>query len=140
MIKKMSVALLVFFITACTQKIKEEQLSNLNGYWEIEKVTLPDGQKKEYKVNENIDYIQLDGLKGFRKKVKPTFSGTYITNDAAETFTLFNKEDLFFIQYKTEISEWTETLETISKDQFSVTSEDNITYFYKRYEPINITK
>ncbi|WP_158976164.1 hypothetical protein [Cellulophaga sp. L1A9] len=140
MIKNISAILFLFIVTSCSQKITEEQLSDLNGYWEIEKVTLPDGQKKEYTVNETIDYIQLDGLKGFRKKVKPTFSGTYITSDDAETFTLFNKEDTYLLTYKTEISEWTETLKSISKDQFSVTNEDNITYFYKRYEPINISK
>ncbi|WP_405247061.1 hypothetical protein [Cellulophaga sp. Asnod2-G02] len=140
MIKKISTVVFLLLITSCSQKITEEQLSALNGYWEIEKVTLSDGQKKEYKVNETIDYIELDGLKGFRKKVKPTFSGTYITSNDAELFSIYKKEDQFLFTYKTEISEWTETLKSISKDKFSVTSEDNITYFYKRYEPINISK
>ncbi|ADV50044.1 hypothetical protein Celal_2762 [Cellulophaga algicola DSM 14237] len=140
MIKNISAIVFLFLITSCSEKITEAQLSGLNGYWEIEKVTLSDGQKKEYKVNETIDYIQLDGLKGFRKKMKPNFSGTYTTSDDAETFTIFHTGDSYLLTYKTAISEWTETLKSISKDQFSVTSEDNITYFYKRYEPINISK
>tara|TARA_R110000868_G_scaffold14075_15_gene65808 strand:+ start:6990 stop:7409 length:420 start_codon:yes stop_codon:yes gene_type:complete len=138
--KKISIIFLALLSFACSQKVTQEQLNLLNGYWEIEKVTFADGQTKEYTVNESIDYIQINGLKGFRKKVKPTFEGTYITNDDAEFFTLFKKEDTYIIQYKTEVSDWTETLKTISNDNFSVTNSENITYIYKRYEPINISK
>tara|TARA_R110002050_G_scaffold118625_2_gene236104 strand:- start:10170 stop:10589 length:420 start_codon:yes stop_codon:yes gene_type:complete len=138
--KKISIIFLALLSFACSQKVTQEQLNLLNGYWEIEKVTFADGQTKEYTVNESIDYIQINGLKGFRKKVKPTFEGTYITNDDAEFFTLFKKEDTYIIQYKTEVSDWTETLKTISNDNFSVTNSENITYTYKRYEPINISK
>ena len=48
------ILLLIVLVSAlsCKQKITEADLSNLNGYWEIEKVELPDGDKKEYKVNE----------------------------------------------------------------------------------------
>lgn len=140
MIKNISTVLFLFLITACSQKVTKEQLSLLNGYWEIEKVTLPDGQKKEYKVNETIDFIEVKDSKGFRKKVNPTFEGTYITSDDAELFTIFQKGDEFIIQYKTDSSEWTETLKTVTKDNFSVTGEDNFTYFYKRYVPINLNE
>lgn len=138
--KKSILVICTVIFTACSSNITEEQLPLLNGYWEIEKVTLPDGQKKEYKVNETIDYIDLKDLKGFRKKVNPTFEGTYITSDDAELFTIFQKGDEFIIQYKTDSSEWTETLKTVTKDNFSVTGEDNFTYFYKRYVPINLNE
>ena len=138
--KKSILVIYTVIFTACSPKITEEQLPLLNGYWEIEKVTLPDGQKKEYKVNETIDFIDLKDFKGFRKKVNPTFEGTYITSDDAEVFTIVPKEGQFLMLYKTEISEWTETLQSISKDNFSVTGEDNFTYFYKRYVPINLNE
>ena len=138
--KKFSVLILGLLFFACSQKVSQEQLSFLNGYWEIEKVTFSDGQTKDYTVNESIDFIKINGLKGFRKKVSPTFNGTYITNDDAEFFTIYQKENVFFIHYKTELSDWTERIEKISENNFSVTNQDNRTYFYKRYEPINISK
>ena len=138
--KKSILVIFTIIFTACNRKVTEEQLSFLNGYWEIEKVTLPDGQKKEYKVNETIDFIEVKDLKGFRKKVNPTFEGTYITSDDAELFTIIQRDDEFLMQYKTDISEWTETLKTVTKDNFSVTGEDNFTYFYKRYIPINLNE
>ena len=80
--------LLLFFLVSvlsCQQKIKETDISNLNGYWEIEKVELPDGDKKEYKVNETIDFFKIEANKGFRKKVMPQLDGSYLTNDVQES-------------------------------------------------------
>ena len=45
---KYTVFLGVFF--SCKQNITQADMVNLNGYWEIEKVVLPDGDKKEYKI------------------------------------------------------------------------------------------
>lgn len=138
--KKISAILLIILSAACTQKVTLEQIPLLNGYWEIEKVTFPDGQTKDYTVNESIDFIKIDATKGFRKKVNPTFNGTYNTNDDAEFFTIISQNDMVLMVYKTEISEWTETLTHISENNFSVTNQDQIEYSYKRYEPINISK
>jgi hypothetical protein len=59
--------LILFFLgtigLSCKQKITDTDLQHLNGYWEIEKVTLPDGDTKEYKVNETIDYFQIEQKK-----------------------------------------------------------------------------
>ena len=38
-----------------------DDLKNLNGYWEIEKVTFPNGETKDYSVSTTIDYIELKG-------------------------------------------------------------------------------
>ncbi|MDP5228819.1 MAG: hypothetical protein NWQ38_00385 [Cellulophaga sp.] len=140
LLKNSPLILLVLAITGCTKSITETELNQLNGYWEIEKVIFPDGQTKEYTINETVDFIQLDSLKGYRKKMKPTFEGTYITSDDAELFTILTQEDSFLINYTSDGNDWTETLKTISATNFSVTNSDNISYFYKRYEPINVTE
>jgi len=45
--KKATLLFIVFFFfTACKEKIKPEDISKINGYWEIEKVNLPDGNEK----------------------------------------------------------------------------------------------
>lgn len=139
-LKNSTLILLVLVITGCTNSITETELNQLNGYWEIEKVVFPDGQTKEYTINETVDFIQLDSLKGYRKKMKPTFEGTYITSDDAELFTIFKQENDYLLNYKSDGNDWTETLKTISATNFSVTNSDNISYFYKRYEPINVTE
>ena len=55
-------------LVACQNKISQEELTLLKGYWEIEKVTLANGQTKEYNVNTTLDYIEVKELSGYRKK------------------------------------------------------------------------
>lgn len=130
--------ILLFIILGCSKKIKETDLKQLNGYWEIENVTFADGSTKAYTINTTIDYIQIDSLKGYRKKVKPKFDGTYDTSNDAEFFTIEKKGDSFALYYKNDLSEWMESLTQLSQTNFEVVGEDNTTYHYRRYEPINI--
>ena len=129
---------LLLLLGACSNKVSKEDLSHLNGYWEITKVTFPDGNIKEYNVNTSIDFIMLEDLKGYRKKMQPNLSGTYRTSDDAESFVVTEIDDSFAIHYKTDLSEWTEIIETLQKNTFSVTNEEGIRYDYKRFEPISI--
>lgn len=122
----------------CTA-VSEDKLDLLNGYWEIERVEFPNGGEKEYKMNTDIDYIELKGLKGFRKKMKPRFDGTYETSDDAEPFNIAIEKKTYTLRYKNNLSEWQETLTALSKDNFTVKNTDGILYHYKRFKPINIT-
>ena len=127
-----------FFIFGCYNKVSIADLKNLNGYWEIKQVTFSDGKTKGYKMSTSIDYIEIDGLNGFRKKVYPKFDGTYDTSNDAEFFVIRVQEGNFDFNYATEFSAWKEVINTISSDDFSVIGEDNITYEYKRFQPINV--
>ena len=51
--------LFILFIVSCTQKVSQEDLSKLNGYWEIKTVERANGEKKEYKINPTIDFFSL---------------------------------------------------------------------------------
>lgn len=129
---------LIFF--GCSRGVTKEDLPQLNGYWEIEQVVFPDGNKKEYKVSTTVDYIQLEGIEGFRKKVSPKFDGTYQTSDDTEAFTISEKDGNFTVNYKTEFSDWSEKLVALDADTFSVVNEEGLRYDYKRFEPISIEK
>ena len=136
---------IVFFgiflmLVACQNKLSQEDLTLLNGYWEIEKVTLANGQTKEYKVNTTVDYIEVKDRAGYRKKVYPKFDGTFDTSNDAEQFTIIVQQDRFEMHYKSELSEWVEVLKSLNGNSFSVTNTENITYYYKRFEPINVDK
>lgn len=132
------VVLLLVGCQSTPDKISEKELAKLNGYWEIEKVTLADGSIKQYNVNTSIDYIQLDGLEGFRKKMQPKLNGTYQTSDDAEKFKLIKENDHFVFYYHNDLSEWSERLLNVSADHFTVVNEAGIRYDYKKFEPISI--
>lgn len=128
------ILLLIVLVSAlsCKQKITEADLSNLNGYWEIEKVELPDGDKKEYKVNETIDFFKIEANKGFRKKVMPQLDGTYLTNDIQEDVVVVIKDGDASLQYKTTYASWKEEIIQLTKDKLVVKNQQEIEYYYKR--------
>lgn len=136
--------ILPFFLSilflSCTTKVTEEDLTNLDGYWEIKSVTFKNGNTKEYNISTTVDYIKVEGLKGYRKKVQPKFNGTYDTSNDAEIFTLSKTVTSFIFNYKTNLSSWKEELLTLSKNEFSVKNEQEKIYTYQRYTPLNITK
>jgi len=130
--------LVFLIITACKEKVTLGHIPDINGYWEIEKVTFPDGTEKGYTVNTSIDYIEIKGQKGFRKKVQPKLNGTYSTSHDAEPFDLVEKKGVFTLHYKNTLSEWEEKITGLSKNNFTLTDQEGISYHYKRFEPINL--
>lgn len=133
-------SILLVLLVGCSPKVSLESLQQLNGYWEIEKVSFPNGETKDFKSSATIDYIALDGMKGFRKKVQPKFNGTFETSNDAEIFTIVQNEEGFELNYKGSSHEWKEEIIHISEDNFIVTNQDSLIYSYKRYEPMNLNQ
>ncbi len=130
--------LLLFTFISCKQKISKTELKNLNGYWEIEKVIFPDGNNKDYKINETIDFFEIKNDSGFRKKVTPQFNGKYLVNDVFEKIIIDNTDDKFFIKYKTNYSNWKEEIVELSKEKLVLKNDSNIEYYYKKSIPFSL--
>ncbi len=130
--------LICLFILSCS-KNPETYIEHMQGYWEIEEVTLADGQKKQYQFNETIDYIKIsDSIKGFRKKLKPGINDTYFTSDNAESFTIKIEDNNLNMYHHTPLSEWKETVLEASLTHLKVVNENKDVYLYKRYTPIKL--
>ena len=121
-------------------KNPETYIQHIEGYWEIEKVTLSNGFEKDYKFNETLDYISLDdSLKGFRKKMKPGINDTYFTSDDAEAILLKIENNNLNIYYTTPYATWKETILDATPTHLSIINENKDVYLYKRYTPINLS-
>lgn len=130
---------LSFLFISCQQKIKREDISKINGYWEIEKVVFDEGEDKQYVVNESYDYFQIDkNNKGFRKKVMPQLNGTFMVNDSQEDVKVRFKDDKVFFDYKTPYAKWSEELIAISDKELVFENAEKKEYHYKKAEPLNI--
>jgi hypothetical protein len=136
--KKLIIILVLITTISCSQN-SENYTKHISGYWEIESVTLQDGSKRDYKINQTIDYFFVsDSLTGFRKKLQPNFRGTYTGSDNVERFKLAVKNRQLLIQYETPFNKWEETILFANKTELQIKNADNIIYLYKRFEPINI--
>ena len=126
-------ASVLVLLIGCKKTIKVQDLDQLNGYWEIEKVVFPDGQTKHYSINSTIDYIEYQDLKGFRKKVYPNLDGSFTTSDDAELFEISIEKSTFRIHYTNELSEWEERIILIDQNQMIMETATNVAYHYKRF-------
>lgn len=126
------------FLVSCQQKITPEDISKLNGYWEIEKVSFKEGQDKEYKMNENFDFFKIANNKGIRRKVRPQFDGTFLVNDDFENVKVRFEKERVYLDYSTDFAKWTEELVSISDDEMRIKNDQNKEYQYKKAAPINL--
>lgn len=136
--KQLYLFLLLTIITACKSTIKEGEISQLEGYWEITKVVFQDGTTKPYTVNTTIDYIAIDGLKGYIKKMKPSLNGRYQTSNKAAQFKLLLKNEVWEMHFEGDLNSTLRLLELDSLE-YAVKDQGQVRYYYKRYEPINIS-
>lgn len=136
--KTITIFLLGILLVSCKQTITDKDVVKINGYWEIQKVELPEGDKKEYKVNETIDFFQIKDNKGFRQKVMPQLDGTYLTNDIKETISISNKDDNYYINYSTNYGKWKEEIIEMKDSILVLKNEANLEYHYKRQVPFSL--
>lgn len=135
--KKITFLLLVLLFFNC--KENEVNLKQINGYWEIEEVQLPDGSQKDYTYNNTVDFIELiDSVSGIRKKLKPKLDGSYEGSNLEESFEIKKENDSLNLYYKTPYSEWKETILGLDEEHLKVINQNQIIYTYKHYQPITL--
>lgn len=124
-------------MAACSDKDPQEQIKNLNGYWQIEKVEIEKDSVIEYQLSQLIDYIEITDSTGFRKKLKPKIDGSFInvSNDS-EKVTAKVEDNSLFLYYETPFDEWKEEVLEATEDELVVLNRDDKKYYYQRYKPL----
>ena len=135
--KKLIVLFGVMLFVSCQQQIKQDDIAKLNGYWEISSVTKIDGEKKEFKVNETIDFFEIKNNVGFRQKVMPQFDGSFKTNDIKESIKIIDSNKIYFIQYTTDYGKWKEQVIELKDSTLVLKNKDNLEYTYKKFKPFS---
>ncbi|GAB5399742.1 MAG: hypothetical protein Aureis2KO_13270 [Aureisphaera sp.] len=132
------ISMLFIVCLSCKRQAPEDHIPNLQGYWEIEQVILSDGSVRNFEINTLIDYIEVQGDSGARKKLAPKLDGSFRTTKVSEKFYLKTDADSLRLHYKTPFSEWTETVLKSGDSLLQVRNEDGKIYTYKRFKPINL--
>lgn len=127
---------ILFLSCSKTDPIKDITL--INGYWEIEKVILSDGNEKHYNFNQTIDFFELEDSIGIRKKLQPQLDGTFIKSRDSEKFLLKMEQDSLRIYYQKPMNSWSETIISLKENQMVVKNETQNLYFYKRYQKLEL--
>ena len=136
--KKTVILFFFFVLSSCHQKITQQDVAKINGYWEIEKVNLPDGTEKKYTINETYDYFEIKGNTGFRKKVNPQLNGRFLVTNQSEKVTLLFEKDQTFLVYSTPFTKWKEEIKSLEDKKMVLINSTNMEYTYKKTGPINL--
>lgn len=137
--KVFGVLLVALLFVGCKQKITSADVDKINGYWEIEKVVMENGEEKQYGANESFDYFQIDKNDvGIRKKVMPQLDGTFLVNDTFENVKLRFAEDQAFLDYSTVYMKWSEEILALTSTELVVLNAEKKEYHYKKTGPIKL--
>lgn len=129
------VIFIALLLSGCQHEASSKDIAKINGYWEIEKVILPGGKAKDYKVNETIDYFKIDNNSGIRKKVTPQFDGKYIDYGTSEKIDIAAKGDQIWLVYNSGYASWKEEIITVTDSELVLRDKGNIEYHYKKPVP-----
>ncbi|WP_297762972.1 hypothetical protein [uncultured Muriicola sp.] len=136
--RHLSIILACILLYSCGDPVTKEDLTFLDGYWEIKQVKFPNGDTKTYEINATVDYIEVTGTKGYRKKVQPLIDGSFETSDDAEYFSISERDGSFFMVYKSAMADWEEEIKSIAETELRLVNEEQITYIYERFQPITL--
>src|SRR5690606_34009745 len=114
------------------------EIKKNNENQENEEEKTPNSQAKIYGQNTSVDYIELKNNEGFRQKMMPQFDGKYLTNDLRENIKIVEEENKFYLDCSTEYAQWREEIVAIDSINLTIKNDQNITYKYKRFEPLNV--
>jgi len=131
-------SIIMLFSVSCKQENKEQQIEYLNGYWEIEKVNLPNGETKTYSINMLIDFIEIEDGKGFRKKVAPQLDGSFQITEDTENIEVKIEDNQVILYYTTPFHNWKETVVEANEKQLVIRNEEDFLYTYNRFEKLNL--
>lgn len=110
----------------------------LDGYWQIDKVVLPGGEERSFRLSPVVDYIELKGDSGVRKKVMPQIDGSFKVNQSAERFKLEITKDSLRMHYSTAYDSWAETVIRAADSTLVVLNSDGKLYYYKKFTTFSI--
>lgn len=128
------IAVLVFtlILTSCNQN-PEDQIAQLEGYWNIEEVRLPDGNTKEFPFSNHMDYFVINGNKGMKHRVSPRYDGTFVDYGSPIPFKWEESDGMLTLHFADGDNAYQQTLESVSKEELVLLHENGTKYTYTAY-------
>tara|TARA_A100001234_G_scaffold159238_1_gene140627 strand:- start:163 stop:585 length:423 start_codon:yes stop_codon:yes gene_type:complete len=135
--KKINFILIILFGLFFNSCNESKDIQFLNGYWEINSVSIDGKEIKNYPFSGTIDYFILDkNNHGFRKKVKPKIDGSFdITMHEIEFKIEMKKNDIYLVYGKGK--NFVESIVKLDSTKMILKNMDGFFYEYKRFFPNN---
>ena len=117
------------------------QIDSIEGYWEIESVYKDDKLIKTFKISPGIDYFKINKeSKGFRKKLKPNFKGSFETSKDVLNFEIEIQNNTLFLNYNNNSTKFSEEVLLASTEKLVLKNNRGFVYNYKTYKPLDLSQ
>lgn len=121
----------LLFISCSSDSDKKLEL--LDGYWNIDTVTLPDGSEKEFPFSNHMDHFEVEGLNGVKHRVSPTYDGGFVNYGSPVYFKWQENEDELILIFKEGDNSYQQSVEEVTTTDLELKHENGTIYSYKRY-------
>ncbi len=138
--KKLFLFLYSFIVFGCGLQTKDFQ--QLEGFWEIQSVTIEGNVVKSFKASTNIDHYAFeDSLTGIYQKVVPQFDGHFKASENQSAFSIRKEDHRWWIYQKNLVDSFRMQIVILSDDELILRHDSTATeYTFKRFEPIMLLK
>lgn len=124
----------VVLFTSCGSNISD-QLIHIEGYWNIENVTLPDGSEREFPFSNHMDHFEIEGKLGIKYRVSPTYDGGFVNYGSPVNFTCEELDGELQLLFKDGEQSYTQTLVKATETELVLQHENGTIYTYSSYDP-----
>ena len=137
---KKTLLVIVLLAMGCKSN-PDKHIEFIEGYWEIESVYKDNQLLRTFKINSGIDYFKInEDLKGFRKKLKPNFSGTFQTSKDVLNFKIEIQNNGLFLNYIDNATSFREEILEANKEKLVIKGNSGLVYNYKPYEALDLSQ
>jgi len=129
---------LLMGLFGCSNVNIEAQKKQIQGYWVVDKVVMPDGTERKLPPANSVEFFEVTGDSGVRQKLMPKLDGTYRKFVGGEKFYLVTQNDSLYLKYQTPYAIWLENVVEASENKLILKNKGNRSYHYIRHESIDI--
>lgn len=127
--------LILVLLLGCAPKVSTENIDLLNGYWVIAEAKAPNGENRPYLGTVEVDFFELDSIRGFRKKLKPLLDNQFNSTNDKVNFSISFEGKRCVITYFRHQHSWQEEVVSLSKEELQLKDVRGVVFRYKRYMP-----
>ncbi len=132
---KIYLLLILVLLLGCAPKFSTKNIDLLNGYWVITEAKAPNGENRPYSGTVEVDFFELDSIRGFRKKLKPLLGNQFNSTNDKVHFSISFKGEICVITYLRQQHSWQEEVVMLSKEELQLKDARGVVFRYKRYLP-----
>lgn len=131
--RKAILILSIISLVSCSNN-STEMVKAMEGYWNIETVTLPDGTEREFPFSNHMDHFEIEGNNGVKNRVSPTYDGGFINYGSPVYFTWEAVAGKVVLTFKDGEERYQQTLKNSDATTLVLLHENGTEYIYKAHE------